>query len=116
MLLRNLSVSKLSVYSNKDSVSKLPGISMSKGLRDIDHLSKNLYSKNLEHRIFGQDSPGPAFYDNQMNNVGNLTNCDTFQTRKKSMVTSFPKSKRHLSDVRVDYYLGPSSYQAQDNF
>lgn len=44
------------------STSKLPGITISRAKRDIDHYSKKYYAKNLDYRIMGQDSPGPAGY------------------------------------------------------
>lgn len=36
---------------------------MSKGRRDIIHMSHNQYSKNLLHNIKGKDSPGPGIYE-----------------------------------------------------
>ena len=45
-----------------ESTSQLPGVSMPRWARDIDHLSKVQLTKNLEHRLRGQEGPGPGFY------------------------------------------------------
>ena len=44
---------------------------MGKGKRDIEHLSQNMYSKNLEHKIIGKDSPGPGCYNDFADNIWN---------------------------------------------
>lgn len=49
-------------------MTRLPGITMSKAKRDIDHYSKNMYTKNMDYRIMGQDSPGPANYQSVIDN------------------------------------------------
>ncbi|CDW85551.1 UNKNOWN [Stylonychia lemnae] len=52
---------------NNQSASKLPGITISKAKRDTDHYSKNMYTQNMEYRLMGQDSPGPAVYKQEVN-------------------------------------------------
>ena len=65
-------MSKISYNNNnRESIGQLPGILISKGKRDIEHLSKNMFSKNLEHKIIGKDSPGPGCYNDQVDSVWN---------------------------------------------
>lgn len=74
-------------------MSHLPGISMTKDRRDLDHLSQNLYSKNLEHRIVGKDTPGPGFYDKpRLSLHGEETS--TLTNLRKSTNFTIPKGKR----------------------
>lgn len=107
----NLSISRISLSThnnNRESMSKLPGVSLvSKEKRYIDHLSGKLYAKNLQHRIFGKDSPGPGFYN--VDNVWKINENSQYFPRKSQM--TIPKCKRQLSDVRVDNLIGPNSYQ-----
>lgn len=79
-----------------ESSSQLPGVSMPRGARDIDHLSKVQLTKNLEHRLRGQEGPGPGFYQQRL-------------LRRRSMVT-IPKGKRQLSEVSQEPCPGPGSY------
>ena len=94
-------------------MSSLPGISMTKGKRDIDHLSKNMFAQNLEHKIIGKDSPGPGCYNDFVDSAWNQEklNLTSSNYNGRRSTISFPKSKRQLSEVRVDNFLGPSSYQ-----
>jgi hypothetical protein len=72
---------------------------MAKGKRDIDHLSKNMFAKNLEHKIIGKDSPGPGCYNDFVDSVWNqekLNFASSKNNGRRSTIT-FPKSKRQLS-------------------
>jgi hypothetical protein len=68
---------------------------MSKEKRDLDHISRKHYARHLEHRLLAQESPGPGYYAVELS------------ASKKPVI---PKSKRHLSEVRIDYLAGPTSY------
>ena len=78
--------------------------------RDIDHVAFNQLSKNLEFRKKGRESPGPANYTID---VPSNYSRNHIKGLSKSMVT-IPKQKRHLSNVKVDNFIGPNSYETLD--
>jgi len=41
----------------------LPGISITKCQKDTEHFVKNIYSRNMDFKRRGMESPGPAQYD-----------------------------------------------------
>ena len=63
-----------------------------------------------------KDSPGPGFYENNISNLRGSFNPYESTSSPKCKSSTIPKSKRQLSDVKVDYYIGPNSYQNTNGF